>query len=305
MVLTRLQEKKTNSDMTTGGSYPDAKWALEFEAKHKTRMDKLEKTMASLNNDPIRWISRAEKYFRFHSTSNNAKVELASINLEGDAIQWYDWLEAVMGLQNGSNSKKNSSIDLVPPVMRILTKEEIKERMTKGLCWHCDEKWYCGHQCKQKRILMIEPIENSEEEDDFDEGETQDNINEVQYDSMAISVHALEGLQTPQTMKHSLFVKRAKCSFGTTKLEYLGYIVSQKGAATDPSKVLVMMEWPIPKSIKALRDFLGLIDAFRWSLEAKKIHALSEVFHCRSVDRLEQQMSSQLECRDLPMVACL
>lgn len=21
-----------------------------------------------------------------------------------------------------------------------LTKEEIKERMTKGLCWHCDEK---------------------------------------------------------------------------------------------------------------------------------------------------------------------
>ncbi|KAG6493466.1 hypothetical protein ZIOFF_048452 [Zingiber officinale] len=84
---------------------------------------------------------------------------------------------------------------------RRLTKEEIKERMTKGLCWHCDEKWHRGHQCKQKRILLIEPIENSEEEDDFDEGETQDNINKVQYDSMAISVHALEGLQTPQTMK--------------------------------------------------------------------------------------------------------
>ncbi|KAG6483021.1 hypothetical protein ZIOFF_059661 [Zingiber officinale] len=57
------------------------------------------------------------------------------------------------------------------PVPSRLPKEEIKERMTKGLCWHCDEKWHRGHQCKQKRILMIEPIENSEEEDDFDEGE--------------------------------------------------------------------------------------------------------------------------------------
>ena len=89
-----------------------------------------------------------------------------------------------------------------------LTKEEIKERIAKGLCWHCDEKWHRGHQCKQKRILMIEPIENSEEEDDFDEGETQDNINEVQDDSMAISVHALEGLQTPQTMKVKGFIKK-------------------------------------------------------------------------------------------------
>ncbi|KAG6498970.1 hypothetical protein ZIOFF_038724 [Zingiber officinale] len=44
MVLTRLQEKKIHSDMMIGDSHPDAKCALEFEAKHETRMDKLEKT---------------------------------------------------------------------------------------------------------------------------------------------------------------------------------------------------------------------------------------------------------------------
>ncbi|KAG6484069.1 hypothetical protein ZIOFF_060863 [Zingiber officinale] len=363
MVLTRLQEKKIHSVMATGGSHPNAKWALEFEAKHETRMDKLEKTMASLvtivqelkdrleadssssilikkginqqsrqhydqgansnedrehshlrmkvefprweNNDPIGWISRAEKYFRFHGTSDNAKVELASINLEGDAIQWYDWLEACHGPpkweefkeelinQFGPSGYENVDGELAkirqtstvleyqgrferlsnrtrdwsekqllgtfieglrldirrevkmnqPRTMkaalsfaqlqkekineegrrnnkvirenpshystpRRLTKEEIKERMAKGLCWHCDEKWHRGHQCKQKRILMIEPIENSEEEDDFYEGETQDNINEVQDDSMAISVHALEGLQTLQTMKVKGFIKK-------------------------------------------------------------------------------------------------
>ncbi|KAG6497167.1 hypothetical protein ZIOFF_045055 [Zingiber officinale] len=271
MVLTLLQEKKIYYDMMTGGSHLDTKWAMEFEAKHETRMDKLEKTMASLvtsrqqqydhrvnsnedqernppcmkvefprweNNDLIGWISRAEKYFCFHSTSDYAKVELASINLEGDVIQWYDWFEACHGPPEWEKFKEKllnrfgpsdyehgdgelTKIRQTTTVLEYqgrferlsnrtrdwskkLTKEEIKERMTKGLCWHCDEKWHCGHQCKQKRILMIEPIENSKEEDDFDEGETQDNINEVQYDSMTISVHALEGLQTPQTMKTAM-----------------------------------------------------------------------------------------------------
>ncbi|XP_042452681.1 uncharacterized protein LOC122037297 [Zingiber officinale] len=350
--------------MTTGGSHPDAKWALEFEAKHETRMDKLEKIMASLviivqelkdrlevdssssilikrgknqqsrqqqydqgansnedrehnyprmkvefpcweNNDPIGWILRAKKYFRFHGTSDNAKVEQASINLEGDVIQWYDWLEACHGppkweefkeelinrfgpsgyenvdgelakirqtstvleyqgqferLSNrtrdwlekqllgtfieglrldirqevkmnqprtmkaalsfarlqeekiNEEGRRNNKVIRENPshysTPRRLTKEEIKERMAKGLCWHCNEKWHRGHQCKQKRILIIEPIENSEEEDDFDEGETQDNINEVQYDSMEISVHALDGLQTPKTMKVKGFIKK-------------------------------------------------------------------------------------------------
>ncbi|KAG6490435.1 hypothetical protein ZIOFF_051731 [Zingiber officinale] len=105
----------------------------------------------------------------------------------------------------------------MPQSLLSLTKEEIKKRMTKGLCWHCNEKWHCGHQCKQNRILMIEPIENSEEEDDFDEGETQDNINEVQDDSMTISVHALEGLQTPQTMKFLSIEVMADVQMGETE----------------------------------------------------------------------------------------
>ncbi|KAG6499474.1 hypothetical protein ZIOFF_039262 [Zingiber officinale] len=71
------------------------------------------------------------------------------------------------GRRNNKVIRENPSHYSTP---RRLTKEEIKERMAKGLCWHCDEKWHRGHQCKQKRILMIEPIENSEEEDDFYEG---------------------------------------------------------------------------------------------------------------------------------------
>jgi hypothetical protein len=39
-----------------------------------------------------------------------------------------------------------------------LTQEELKEKTTKGLCWHCDEKWHQGHMCKQGKLLMIEPV---------------------------------------------------------------------------------------------------------------------------------------------------
>lgn len=49
---------------------------------------------------------------------------------------------------------------------------------------------------------------------------------------------------------HTLKVNLKKCSFGMTRLEYLGHIISAIGLAADPSKVKVMQEWPVPKNLK-------------------------------------------------------
>lgn len=43
---------------------------------------------------------------------------------------------------------------------------------------------------------------------------------------------------------------------------YLGHIISQEGIKTDPSKIDTIRNYPIPKSTKELKSFLGLIAGY-------------------------------------------
>ena len=58
--------------------------------------------------------------------------------------------------------------------------------------------------------------------------------------------------------KERLFANLKKCSFCTSKLVFLGFVVSAQGIKVDKEKVKAIKEWPTPKSVGEVHSFHGL-----------------------------------------------
>ncbi|WVZ97605.1 hypothetical protein U9M48_043125 [Paspalum notatum var. saurae] len=62
---------------------------------------------------------------------------------------------------------------------------------------------------------------------------------------------------------HSFFLKRSKCSFAATSVAYLSHVISCQGVAMDNDKVQAVLSWPVPKTVREVRGFLGLAGYYR------------------------------------------
>ncbi|WVZ89950.1 hypothetical protein U9M48_036295 [Paspalum notatum var. saurae] len=62
---------------------------------------------------------------------------------------------------------------------------------------------------------------------------------------------------------HSLFLKRSKCSFAASSVAYLGHVISAAGVAMDEDKIRAVLSWPVPRTVRAVRGFLGLAGYYR------------------------------------------
>ena len=79
-----------------------------------------------------------------------------------------------------------------------------------------------------------------------------------------LETHVAHLCQVFELLKtHTLSIKLSKCSFAKQHLKYLGHIISGKGVAADPSKILAVQNWPVPTNTKDVRKILGLTGYYR------------------------------------------
>ncbi|KRX37856.1 Retrovirus-related Pol polyprotein from transposon 17.6 [Trichinella murrelli] len=60
-----------------------------------------------------------------------------------------------------------------------------------------------------------------------------------------------------------LKIKPEKCQLMRQSVRYLGHIVTQHGVGTDPEKTAAFQEWPTPRCVKEVQQFLGLASYYR------------------------------------------
>ena len=80
--------------------------------------------------------------------------------------------------------------------------------------------------------------------------------------------------------KAGLKLKPTKCKLVCREVDFLGYVVSSGGIATDPKKVSAVAEFPKPTDLRAVRAFLGLTSYYRrfvpgFSRVAQPLYALT------------------------------
>jgi hypothetical protein len=63
--------------------------------------------------------------------------------------------------------------------------------------------------------------------------------------------------------KANLELQPEKCDFSKDRVAYLGYVLSQKGIEAADDKIRAVQQYPVPKSVKEVRAFLGLCSFYR------------------------------------------
>ena len=65
----------------------------------------------------------------------------------------------------------------------------------------------------------------------------------------------------------NLKLKPSKCYFANSSVNFLGFVVSSEGILPDPNKIEAVKSFPVPKSVKEVRSFLGLCNYYRRFVE--------------------------------------
>jgi len=84
-------------------------------------------------------------------------------------------------------------------------------------------------------------------------------IDDILIYSSSLEEHAEHLRKVFQRLRENkLYAKLEKCEFGVMEVDFVGHRITQEGLKMDDHKVKTIVDWEPPKSVPALRSFLGL-----------------------------------------------
>lgn len=95
-------------------------------------------------------------------------------------------------LSGGSRATAGTFGVSFPPERR-LSRSEYNHRRSKGLCFHCDERWSPAHQCKQLFLLVVDEAATAPDEPDIQDS--------AELDNPGIFLHTITGTNSGNTMR--------------------------------------------------------------------------------------------------------
>ena len=100
-------------------------------------------------------------------------------------------------------------------------------------------------------------------------GSVNDNVCRVFFDDVSVATKSVAGhiamlkAVFDRLRNAGLKLKLQKCQFLCARARYLGVDVSGAGIHTSPDKVSAVQNWPVPRNLKELKSFLGLVTYYR------------------------------------------
>ena len=89
-------------------------------------------------------------------------------------------------------------------------------------------------------------------------------IDDIIFFSSSAEEHARRQERVLQRFdRANLQLHPGKCVFAQTQVQYLGFVLSEKGVAASQEKVKAVQNFPTPKCVKEFRSFLGLASFYR------------------------------------------
>ena len=114
------------------------------------------------------------------------------------------------------------------------------------------------------------------------EGHVQVYIDDILVYTSTKEEHRTLVRQVLQLLKENhLYLKPEKCEFEKDHIDYLGVVVSADGVAMDHEKVKAITDWPTPKKLIQVQEFIGFLNFYRRFIEgfskiARPLHDLTK-----------------------------